>query len=236
MESFLTSDTKKYPNLDVSDYKIIIPNEETKQLTAVEWLIEQLELDDSKIARVIGLKKYNQVVSQAKEMEKQQQENFASWCIKKRVDFFDSTEIGETYTIDGFVSRYKMNELLEMYRNTTNRKQDIIDMMRADEELGLYEDTYKSGLEYLISEILHEQETYFDDEGELTDKPIIQYMNSFKSHVDLTKYVEKAREIDSQDVYNEMFDTLKRNSIDNVATITNVDLFIKSWKQEFKKK
>ena len=40
--------------------------------TAVEWLIEQLEWDDSKIARVIGLKKYNQVVSQAKEMEKQQ--------------------------------------------------------------------------------------------------------------------------------------------------------------------
>ena len=42
-------------------------------MTAVEWLIEQLEWDDSKIARVIGLKKYNQVVSQAKEMEKQQQ-------------------------------------------------------------------------------------------------------------------------------------------------------------------
>ena len=45
--------------------------------------------------------------------------DFASWCIKKRVDFFDSTEIGETYTIDGNVSKYKMNELLEMYRNTT---------------------------------------------------------------------------------------------------------------------
>ena len=45
--------------------------------------------------------------------------NFAAWCVKKRVDFFDDTEIGETYTIDGFVSRYKMNELLEMYRNTT---------------------------------------------------------------------------------------------------------------------
>lgn len=43
-------------------------------MTAVEWLIEQLEWDDSKIARVIGLKKYNQVVSQAKEMEKEQLE------------------------------------------------------------------------------------------------------------------------------------------------------------------
>jgi len=81
-----------------------------------------------------------------------------------------------------------------------NRKQAIIDMMRADEQLELYEDTYKSGLEYLISEIMHEQEIYFDDEGELTDTPRIQYMNSFKSHVDLTKYVEKAREIDKKKI------------------------------------
>jgi len=42
--------------------------------------------------------------------------DFASWCIKKRIDFFDSTEIGETYTIDGNVSKYKMNELLEIYK------------------------------------------------------------------------------------------------------------------------
>lgn len=41
---------------------------------------------------------------------------FAEWCIKKRIDFFDSTEIGETYTIDGNVSRYKMNELLKIYK------------------------------------------------------------------------------------------------------------------------
>jgi hypothetical protein len=41
---------------------------------------------------------------------------FAEWCIKKRIDFFDSTEIGETYTIDGNVSKYKMNELLEIYK------------------------------------------------------------------------------------------------------------------------
>jgi hypothetical protein len=41
---------------------------------------------------------------------------FAEWCVKKRIDFFDSTEIGETYTIDGNVSKYKMNELLEIYK------------------------------------------------------------------------------------------------------------------------
>jgi GTP-dependent phosphoenolpyruvate carboxykinase len=40
--------------------------------TAIEWLVEQLEEDDSKIARVIGLKKYNSIIKQAIEMEKQQ--------------------------------------------------------------------------------------------------------------------------------------------------------------------
>jgi hypothetical protein len=45
---------------------------------------------------------------------------FAEWCIKKRIDFFDSTEIGETYTIDGNVSKYKMNELLEIYKQECN--------------------------------------------------------------------------------------------------------------------
>jgi hypothetical protein len=42
------------------------------QQTAVEWLLEQLEGTDSKIARVIGLKKYNEIVRQAKAMEKEQ--------------------------------------------------------------------------------------------------------------------------------------------------------------------
>ena len=38
----------------------------------------------------------------------------------------------------------------------------------------------------------------------------------------------------SKEEVDNMFDTLKRNSIDNVATIANVDLFIRSWKREFK--
>jgi len=40
--------------------------------TSVEWLMSQLEGDDSKIARVIGLKKYNFLIQQAKELDKQQ--------------------------------------------------------------------------------------------------------------------------------------------------------------------
>ena len=41
---------------------------------------------------------------------------FAEWGFKKRIDFFDSTEIGEMYTIDGFGSKYKLNELLEIFK------------------------------------------------------------------------------------------------------------------------
>jgi hypothetical protein len=40
--------------------------------TAIEWLVEQIEGDDAMIARVIGLKKYNEIYKKAKEMEKQQ--------------------------------------------------------------------------------------------------------------------------------------------------------------------
>jgi hypothetical protein len=40
--------------------------------TAVEWLAEQLEGDDSKIARVIGLKKYNSIIKKANKMFEEQ--------------------------------------------------------------------------------------------------------------------------------------------------------------------
>jgi len=53
-------------------------------MTAVEYLIEELEADYSKIARIIGLKKYNSIIQQAKEMEKQQ--------IIDAVVWFDDTE------------------------------------------------------------------------------------------------------------------------------------------------
>ncbi len=88
---------------------------ESKQQTqtAVEWLEEKLlELFADHLPF--------ELLDEAKEIEKQQQDDFAigfaEWCIKKRIDFFDSTEIGETYTINGFVSKYKMSELLEMFK------------------------------------------------------------------------------------------------------------------------
>ena len=40
--------------------------------TAVEWLVTQLEGEESLVARIVGLKEYNQIVKQAKQMEKEQ--------------------------------------------------------------------------------------------------------------------------------------------------------------------
>ena len=35
------------------------------------------------------------------------------------------------------------------------------------------------------------------------------------------------------DRIEELFNTLERNAIDNKATISNVEVFVKSWKEEF---
>ena len=45
----------------------------------------------------------------------------------------------------------------------------------------------------------------------------------------------QAKTMYSKEAVEEMFATLKRNSIDNIATIYNIDLFIESWTREFKK-
>lgn len=58
----------------------------------------------------------------------------------------------------------------------------------------------------------------------------------------IEKIIEQAKEMEKEqikDVYdknevNEMFNTLKKNSINNVAIIRNVDLFISRWKKQFK--
>jgi hypothetical protein len=46
----------------------------------------------------------------------------------------------------------------------------------------------------------------------------------------------QAERMYSEEEVNLMFATLKANSVDNIATITNVDLFISSWQEQFKKK
>jgi hypothetical protein len=89
-----------------------------QQQTTVEWLEE-------KLLELFGDHLPFELLDEAKEMEKQQKDDFdsefAEWCIKKRIDFFDDTEIGRTYTINGFVSKYKMTELLEIYKKENQK-------------------------------------------------------------------------------------------------------------------
>ena len=73
-------------------------------MTAVEWLLEQLEGTDSKIARVIGLKKYNEIVRQAKAMEKERMKgmyvegSFAKMRYYDGLEYIDAEQYyNETY-------------------------------------------------------------------------------------------------------------------------------------------
>lgn len=61
---------------------------------------------------------------------------------------------------------------------------------------------------------------------------------NIKLTIDVCKEIIKLQEeiSYSKEEVNEMFETLKRNSVDNVLTINNVDLFISSWKKQFKNK
>lgn len=88
-------------------------NEDTKdglykQQTAVEWLVSQLEGEESLVARIVGLKEYNQIVKQAKEMEKEQIVN-ADLNATKR------TAKG----VNADVSIRRVKELAEQYYNKT---------------------------------------------------------------------------------------------------------------------
>lgn len=90
-----------------------------------------------------------------------------------------------------------------------------------------------TAVEWLVSELKK-----YDSAG-LKDQS--NYVIEMPTHI-LTELEEQAKEMEkeqqgySEEDINEMFDTLKRNSVDNVAKITNVDLFINSWKRELKNK
>ena len=66
------------------------------------------------------------------------------------------------------------------------------------------------------------------------------YAKGWASNSDKEAFIDganyQAERMYSEEEVNKLFETLKQNSIDNVAIISNVDLFIKSWKREFKKK
>lgn len=55
-------------------------------------------------------------------------------------------------------------------------------------------------MQKLIDEILSKQEIWFDEDGNILEEPIIQYVNSFKSSVDLSEYVNKALEKEKEQI------------------------------------
>ena len=53
-------------------------------------------------------------------------------------------------------------------------------------------------VQYLVDKILFEEETYLNDDGDLTDTPRTEYFNAYKSHVNLSKYVQEALEMEQE--------------------------------------
>lgn len=83
--------------------------------TAVEFLESHL------IEYGFDLSLHKIEIQQAKEMEKQKQDEFsvefAEWCIKWRVEFFDSSSIGILYKYGGMNQTYTIEKLLEIFKN-----------------------------------------------------------------------------------------------------------------------
>ena len=58
----------------------------------------------------------------------------------------------------------------------------------------------QTAVEWLIDQILVEYDTYFNEEGDLVDKPINQFFNAYKSSVNLIEYVKQAKEMHKQEI------------------------------------
>ena len=58
----------------------------------------------------------------------------------------------------------------------------------------------QSSIEWLVSQILVEYATYFNEEGDLVNKPINQFFNAYQGSVNLIKYVEQAKEMHKQEI------------------------------------
>ena len=92
------------------------------ELVKTLWTIEAAEEYGISVGCDNGTAGVDFIAGAKYQQEQQEQQDefaigFAEWCIKKRIDFFDDTEIGRTYTMMDGYSRYKMNELLEIFKN-----------------------------------------------------------------------------------------------------------------------
>ena len=75
-----------------------------KKQTAVEWVFEQLDGEESLVARLVGFKEYNQIIEQAKQMEKAQ-------IRSAYVSGFDDGEYLKTYLdLEYYNETYKQQD------------------------------------------------------------------------------------------------------------------------------
>lgn len=61
-----------------------------------------------------------------------------------------------------------------------------------------------TALEWLIDKILVENEVYTDSKGEWIDEPRTEYLNAYQDHVDLSKYVIQAKEMEQEQIDNKV--------------------------------
>jgi hypothetical protein len=57
-----------------------------------------------------------------------------------------------------------------------------------------------TAVEWLVDKILVENEVHTDSEGEWIDEPRIEYINAYKSFVDLSQYVKQAKEMEKEQI------------------------------------
>lgn len=58
----------------------------------------------------------------------------------------------------------------------------------------------QTAVEWLISQILVEFESYHNDEGELIDKPTKKFYNAYIDSFDLSEFVEQAKEMEKEQI------------------------------------
>jgi len=59
-----------------------------------------------------------------------------------------------------------------------------------------------TAVEWLVDKILVENEVYTNSESDCIDNPRIEYINAYKSHVDLSQYVQQAKKREKEETEN----------------------------------
>lgn len=132
----------------------------------------------------------------------------------------------KTNLFTGFCSLCNGEIVKSDLQHKEEQKKHIIEMMQKDEKLGLYDETLEQAANRILSNRVEALSFYMQKDTFYFYKSLIKDFA-----IDVAKW--QAKEMYCKKSVNEMFDTLKRNSVNNSAIITDIDLFIDSWKKQF---